>query len=94
LHATSRAPLNMALEGRRMSTPEFTPTAVRLSRTFFLGSGGVFFVLAALVWLAGPGFMVTLAATGLGLVAFALLSSAQLCASVASKIAGLIGFPF
>jgi hypothetical protein len=82
----------------RMSAPQFTPTAVRLSRAFFLGTGGVFFVLATVSWLvAGPSIVATtvvFVAIGLALVAFALLSSAQLCASVASKIAGFVGFPF
>ncbi|MBX3652142.1 MAG: hypothetical protein KF771_12295 [Burkholderiales bacterium] len=78
-------------------TPEFTAAAIRLSRVFFVVIGGVFLLLATAFWITGGqtyvGATAALATTGFAVVAFAVLASAQVCASIASKVLGLVGIP-
>ncbi len=78
-------------------TSDFTAAAIRLSRVFFVVIGCLFLLLAIVFWVAGGQTYVVataaLTATGLAVVAFAVLASAQVCASIASKILGLVGIP-
>jgi len=77
--------------------PDFTAAAIRLSRVFFVVIGGVLLLLAIACWIAGGQTYVlataVLASAGLAVMAFSVLASAQACASVASKVLGLLGIP-
>ena len=83
------------LELMRNETAKFTRAAVRLSRVFFVSIGSVVLLLSAAAWIAGDQSFVAatvmLTAIGLGFVVFAVVASAELCASMASKVLGLVG---
>jgi hypothetical protein len=87
----------MLLELMRNEAAKFTRAAVRLSRVFFVAIGSVVLLLSAAAWIAGGQSFVAatvmLTVVGLGLVVFAVVASAELCASVASKVLALVGIP-
>jgi hypothetical protein len=57
----------------------------------------LYFFFAMVLWIAGDqtymAATIALAVTGLAIVTFAMLASAKVCASMASKVLGLVGIP-